>query len=69
MNEDIKIKFGKKIQEIRKGKKLSQEMLADLAKLHRTYISDIERGNKNVSLENIKKLSDALGVDMYLLFK
>ncbi len=48
---------------------LSQEKLAELADLHRTYVSDIERGNRNVSLANILKLCDALQVAPAKLFK
>lgn len=59
---DIKKKFGQKLREIRKQKKLSQEELSFRASLHRTYISDIERGSRNVSLENIEKIAKALGV-------
>ncbi|MCK5510738.1 helix-turn-helix transcriptional regulator [Candidatus Parcubacteria bacterium] len=55
-------KFGHRLKEIRNNKSLSQEKLASIAGLHRTYISDIERGNKNVSLQNIEKLSKALKV-------
>ena len=59
---DIKKKFGDKMRQIRKEKKISQEELAFRAGLHRTYISDVERGNRNVSLENIEKISKALSV-------
>jgi len=59
---DIKKKFGQKLREIRKQKKLSQEELSFKAGLHRTYISDIERGSRNVSLENIEKIAKALGI-------
>jgi transcriptional regulator with XRE-family HTH domain len=59
---DIKKKFGDKIRQIRKQKKISQEELAFRAGLHRTYISDVERGHRNVSLENIEKIAKALDV-------
>lgn len=59
---DIKKKFGEKLRSIRKKKELSQEELSFRAGLHRTYISDIERGARNVSLENIEKIAKALGV-------
>lgn len=62
-------KFGKKLKEIRNNKKISQEKLASMAGLHRTYISDIERGNKNVSLLNIEKLSKALRTKISDFFK
>lgn len=59
---DIKKQFGEKIRQIRKQKKISQEELAFRASLHRTYISDIERGTRNVSLENIEKIAKALNI-------
>ena len=62
MHEEIRIAYGKAVRTIRQNKKISQEELADLCGLHRTYISDIELGKLNVSLENIDKLSHALQV-------
>jgi transcriptional regulator with XRE-family HTH domain len=59
---DIQKKFGETLREIRKGKNLSQEDVANRSKLHRTYISDIERGARNVSLVNIEKIAKALGI-------
>ena len=59
---DIKKKFGEKIRSIRKKRGLSQEELSFRASLHRTYISDIERGSRNVSLENIEKIAKALDI-------
>jgi transcriptional regulator with XRE-family HTH domain len=47
---------------------LSQEALGERADLHRTYVADIERGNRNVSLRNIQKLARALGVSLSDLF-
>lgn len=58
--ENISVKFGKRVRDFRKYKKLSQKELADLANMHRTYISMIERAEKNISLYGIKKLADAL---------
>ncbi len=54
--------FGHKVQKVRRDKKLSQEDLADLADLDRTYISSMERGKRNVSLLNIIKVANALSV-------
>lgn len=51
------------LRRIRVATGFSQEALADRAGLHRTYISSIERGRRNVSLENIFILAEALGVD------
>lgn len=61
---DVKKKFGDKVRQIRKRVKISQEELAFRAKLHRTYISDVERGSRNISLANIEKIARALGVKL-----
>lgn len=68
MNKELSLKFGKVIQEIRKELKLSQEELGYRSNLHRTYIGMIERGEKNITIENIEKLSKGLDVSMKLLF-
>jgi transcriptional regulator with XRE-family HTH domain len=52
--------FGKIVRAMRAEKKLSQEKLADLSGLHFTYISSVERGERNISIENIARLSKAL---------
>lgn len=57
-------KFGKRIKEIRQSKGITQEELALKAQLHRTYISSIELGRRNISLLNIEKLSKALGCEV-----
>lgn len=59
---DIKKRFGQKVRQARKEQNLSQEELAFRAGLHRTYISDVERGYRNVSLENIEKIAIALKI-------
>ncbi len=69
MIDDIKLKLGKRIKEISIKGGYSQEELASLAKLHRTYISDIERGGRNVSVENIEKIARALKIDPSELLK
>lgn len=51
------------VRRIRNATGLSQEELADRAEMHRTYISSVERGERNVSLENIFALAKALGVE------
>jgi transcriptional regulator with XRE-family HTH domain len=61
---DVQKRFGKRVREIREGKDISQEKLGELAGLHRTYVSTLERGLRNVSLVNIEKLATALGVTM-----
>lgn len=48
---------------------LSQEKIAELAGLHRTYISAIERERRNISIENIENIANALNIDAYRLLK
>lgn len=60
---NIKVLFGQKVRSIRTERGISQEELAFRCELHRTYISDVERGERNVSLENIEKIATALGVE------
>ncbi len=57
-------KFGQNLKKIRAEKGISQERLAFIANLHRTYISDVERGNRNISLINIEKIAKALEVNV-----
>ncbi len=66
---DVKKEFGVAIRSRRKQLGFSQEVLAERAGLHRTYVSDVERGSRNVSLENIKRLADALEVSVATLFQ
>ena len=56
------------VRKYRNEKGLSQEALADLAGLHRTYISAVERERRNISIENIENIAAALDIDAYLLF-
>lgn len=68
-SEKILRDFGQKISAQRAYNSLTQEQLAELAGLERSYISDIERGTRNVGLVNIVKLSKALGVCPSAFFK
>ena len=61
--------FNEKLINLRKSKGLSQEELGFQSNLHRTYIGMIERGEKNITLENIEKLSKGLDVSMKLIFE
>lgn len=61
--------FAKNVRELRLSKQLSQEELADTCGLHRTYISDIERGNRNVSIDNIEKIAKGLNVNPSVLLE
>ncbi|MCK6640852.1 MAG: helix-turn-helix domain-containing protein [Bacteroidia bacterium] len=56
---DLRKQFGKRVKQLRQENELSQEGLAHLAELDRTYIPSIEKGERNVSLEVIQKLSKA----------
>ena len=60
MKREILIKFGNKVREERAKLDLSQEELASRAGVHRTYIGMIERAEKNITLENIEKITKAL---------
>lgn len=64
---DIVKVFGANLRRYRQQKGLSQERLAEMCGLHRTYISDLERFQRNVSLTNIQKLADALHIRSYEL--
>lgn len=68
MKKIILTKFGQKVREERKRIKISQEELADRAHVHRTYIGMIERGEKNITLENIEKVARALNLKLSDLF-
>ena len=61
---DVFVRFGRKLREVRLKVGVSQEKLADMASLHRTYVSSVERGNRNISILNIEKLAKALHVAM-----
>lgn len=60
--------FGDRVRELRRERGLSQEGLAHIADLDRTYVSGIERGVRNISLDNIHKLAVALKVDVSTFF-
>jgi transcriptional regulator with XRE-family HTH domain len=62
--QEILLKFGTRVRELRKAKGLSQEAFASLCGLDRTYISGIERGVRNVSIINIEALAVGLGVSL-----
>lgn len=64
----IEIQFGNRVRALRITACLSQEELGDVAELHRNYISDVERGRRNISLKNIEKLANALEVEIKELF-
>ena len=65
---DVRAHFGNAVRLRRKELGLSQEKLAEQANLHRTYLADVERGERNVSLENIVALIRALELSLSEFF-
>ena len=65
---DIIKVFGNNVRQYRMKLGLSQEKFAEKCGLHRTYISDIECFRRSISLDNIQKIADALGVETFRLF-
>lgn len=65
---DIKLLVGKRVRELRNNIGISQEELADLAGLDRTYITSVECGKRNISIVNIEKLTNALQVSLKEFF-
>lgn len=65
----IQIAFGKAVRKARKAQGISQEGLADLAGLHRTYVGDVERGERNISLLNMSKIAEAMHIKLNVLVK
>jgi transcriptional regulator with XRE-family HTH domain len=62
MCDKILVEFGRNLRRLRMSTGMSQEGLAHISGLHRTYISSVERGKRNISLTNINKLADSLNV-------
>ena len=56
--------FARNLRKFRTLRKLSQEDLAELADLHRTYIGSVERGERNISIDNMERLAEALGLQV-----
>jgi len=65
----VQVAWGKAVRKFRLGCGVSQERLAELVGLHRTYIGDVERGERNISLVNMWKLADALGIKLSRLIR
>ena len=65
---DIKLLVGKRVKELRNNLGISQEELADLTDLDRTYITSVECGKRNISIVNIEKLAKALKVSLAEFF-
>lgn len=69
MHMDILTRYGQAVRKIRLERGISQEELADRCGLHRTYISDIELGKRNLSLENIERIAISLNKTLPEFFK
>lgn len=59
-----RLNFARNLRKVRQSRGISQEKLADLCDLHRTYVSSVERGERNVAVDNMERLAVALGVDI-----
>jgi len=57
-------RFAQKLREARVARRISQEALADIAGLHRTYVGSVERGERNISIDSMERLAQALGLDV-----
>src|SRR5205823_3112681 len=66
---DIRVRFGFAVKDRREALRLTQEEFAELAGIHRTYLSDIERGTRNLSLVNIERVASALSLKISELFQ
>jgi transcriptional regulator with XRE-family HTH domain len=62
--KDLLVLLGKRVHDLRAAKKWSQEEFAHISGLHRTYIGQIERGEKNISFANLLKVAGVLGLTM-----
>lgn len=67
--QGIILSFGIRVRMLRKIRGLSQEAFADLADLDRSYVGGVERGERNISLINIKKFAEALDISIEMLFQ
>ena len=65
---DILNVFGTNLRKYRNELGVSQEKFAEMCGLHRTYISDVERFQRSIALENVQKIADALNIETYKLF-
>ncbi len=66
---DIKIIFGKNVKKYRERMNLTQEVLADISGIHRTYISGIERGMRNPTITVVSIIADSLKIEPSVLFE
>lgn len=66
---DPRVKFGAAVRRLRRRKGISQEKLAELAGIHRTYMGDVERGTRNLALVNMTRIANALRLPLSELIR
>lgn len=66
---DVAAKLGERVRRLRKAKGLSQERLAELAGLHTNYVGQVERGEKNLTLDTLQKIVSGLDITLEELFR
>lgn len=62
--ESARLRFARLLKSERLARGISQEALAELAGLHRTYVGSVERGERNIAVDNMEALANALGLDI-----
>lgn len=67
--ETARKRFARKLKAERLARGISQEGLAELAGLHRTYVGSVERGERNIAVDNMESLANAMGLDICDLLK
>jgi transcriptional regulator with XRE-family HTH domain len=67
--ETARKRFARKLKTERLARGISQEALAELAGLHRTYVGSVERGERNIAVDNMESLANAMGLDISDLLK
>jgi len=63
-NPSARTVFADNVRKLRRSRGMSQEELAEVANLHRTYVGSVERGERNISIDNMERLALALGVNL-----
>ena len=62
--KSARLAFAENVRKLRRERGLSQEQLAEMSELHRTYVGSVERGERNVSIDNMERIADALSVKL-----
>jgi transcriptional regulator with XRE-family HTH domain len=68
-HQSARVRLARHLRAERAARGLSQEQLADLAGVHRTYVGSVERAERNISIDNIEQLAAALGLDISKLLE